>query len=163
MPKTHTHMPKTHPSYAENASVFGQLVPQTGARLGEENCRETSCSFHNQLRFFRGLVKNGSAFVQSFVRTVFKDWHISWCSPPWLPYMASTQITLLQDGPWSLSGSKMELWRSYKWRKINGWPGVLTPILGGGNSNIVYFHPGSLKNDPIWQGYCFKWVGSTTT
>ena len=40
--------------------------------------------------------------------------------------------------------------------------GVSTPFLGGGNSNIFYFHPEPWGNDPFWQIF-FRWVETTNS
>ena len=35
-------------------------------------------------------------------------------------------------------------------------------LLGGGNSNIFYFHPEPWGRFPFWRSYFFKGIGSTT-
>ena len=45
-------------------------------------------------------------------------------------------------------------WMSLEGNKNN-------PKLGGGTSNLFYFHPEPWGDDPIWLLF-FKWVGSTT-
>ena len=40
--------------------------------------------------------------------------------------------------------------------------GVSTPFLGGGNSNIFYFHPEHWGNDPFWLIF-FRWVETTNS